>query len=68
VWELWDEIKTNSQAKVYGEFNLHKPKIIMVNESLEWCTIYIFSTIMILGNYPQYLGVNLKGCQFKIYR
>jgi hypothetical protein len=24
---------TNSQAKVYGEFNLHKPRIIMVSES-----------------------------------
>jgi hypothetical protein len=33
VWELWDEIKTNSQAKAYGEFNLWKPKIIMVSES-----------------------------------
>lgn len=24
AWELWDWTKTNSQAKVKGEINLHK--------------------------------------------
>jgi hypothetical protein len=45
VWELWDEIKTKSQAKVYGEFNLHKPKIIMVNESWNGAQ-YIFFPLL----------------------
>jgi hypothetical protein len=45
VWELWDDIKTNSQAKVYVEFNLHKPKIIMVSESW-YGAQYIFFSLL----------------------
>jgi hypothetical protein len=66
MWELWDEIKTNLQTKVCGEFNLHKRKIMMVSESGYGAQYIFFPLLQFWGITPIPWG-EPKASQFKIY-